>query len=190
VLVGVGLILMAGLTGGSDWTHLVPGFIVSGLGAGMVNPPLASTAIGVVPPDKAGMASGVNTTFRQFGIAAGIAGLGSIFTSAMLHHLADASPLASSAPRIAATVRQGQVGQLIASQPANRRGEVALAVKAAFAAGLNDLLYVTAGPALLGAVCALLLIRSKDFVSRSEPTAPSAGSAPTSADRVSQVRSA
>ena len=58
------------------------------------------------------------------------------------------------------------------------------------AAGLNDLLYVTAGLALLGAVCALLLIRSKDFVSRSEPAAPSAGSAPTSADRVSQVRSA
>ena len=190
VLVGVGLILMAGLTGSSDWTHLIPGFIVSGLGAGMVNPPLASTAIGVVPPDKAGMASGVNTTFRQFGIAAGIAGLGSIFTSAMLHHLANASPMASSAPRIAAMVRQGQVGQLIASQPANRRGEVALAVKAAFAAGLNDLLYVTAGLALLGAVCALLLIRSKDFVSRSEPAAPPAGSAPASADRVSQVRSA
>jgi EmrB/QacA subfamily drug resistance transporter len=190
VLVGAGLILMTGLTGSSDWSHLIPGFIVSGLGAGMVNPPLASTAIGVVPPAKAGMASGVNTTFRQIGIAAGIAGLGSIFTSAMLHHLADASPLASSAPHIAAMVRQGQVGQLIASQPANRRGEVALAVKAAFAAGLNDLLYVTAGLALLGAVCALLLIRSKDFVSRAEPAALSAGSAPTSADRVSQVRSA
>jgi enoyl-[acyl-carrier-protein] reductase (NADH) len=74
---------MAGLTGGSNWTHLIPGFIVSGLGGGMVNPPLASTAIGVVPPQKAGMASGVNTTFRQIGIAAGIAALGSIFTAAI-----------------------------------------------------------------------------------------------------------
>ena len=54
LLVGVGLIIMAGLTGGSDWTHLIPGFIVSGLGGGLVNPPLASTAIGVVPPQKAG----------------------------------------------------------------------------------------------------------------------------------------
>jgi len=149
----------------------------------------------VVPPQQAGMASGVNTTFRQIGIAAGIAALGSIFTSAMLHHLAYASPLASSAPRIAAMVRQGQVGQLIAGQPPSRRGEVALAIKAAFAAGLNDLLYVTAGLAFLGAVCALLLIRSKDFVSRSEATAvptgyAPAGDAPTEADRVSQVRSA
>jgi EmrB/QacA subfamily drug resistance transporter len=190
VLVGVGLILMAGLTGGSDWTHFVPGFIVSGLGAGMVNPPLASTAIGVVPPQKAGMASGVNTTFRQIGIAAGIAGLGSIFTSAMLHHLAYASPLTSSAPRIAAMVRQGQVGQLLASLPPARRGEVAAAIKASFAAGLNDLLYVTAALALAGAACALLLIRRKDLVSRAEPPAAPAGDAPTGADRVGQVRSA
>jgi len=49
---------------------------------------------------------------------------------------------------------------------------------------------VTAGLAILGAVCALLLIRSKDFVSRSEPTATQAGAAPTGADRVSRVRSA
>ena len=76
LLVGVGLLVMTGLTGLSDWTHLIPGFIVGGLGAGLVNPPLASTAIGVVPPAKAGMASGVNSTFRQIGIAAGIAALG------------------------------------------------------------------------------------------------------------------
>ena len=190
ILVGVGLIIMAGLTAGSDWMHLIPGFVVSGLGAGLVNPPLASTAIGVVPPRKAGMASGVNATFRQNGIAAGIAGLGSIFTSAMQHHLANASPAASSAPHIETMVRQGQVGQLLAGLPPARRGVVAQAIKGAFAAGLNDLLYVTAGLALLGAVCALLLIRRKDFVSRAEPQAAPPGEAPAGADSVSQVRSA
>src|SRR3984957_11375958 len=92
VLVGIGLIIMGGLTGASDWTHLIPGFIVSGLGGGLVNPPLASTAIGVVPPQKAGMASGVNSTFRQIGIATGIAALGSIFTSAIQSHLSGAPP--------------------------------------------------------------------------------------------------
>ena len=83
LLVGIGLILMAGLSGTSSWTHLIPGFIVAGFGAGLVNPPLASTAIGVVPPQQAGMASGVNSTFRQVGIATGIAALGTIFTSAI-----------------------------------------------------------------------------------------------------------
>ena len=99
LLVGIGLIIMAGLSGGSSWTHLIPGFIVSGLGAGLVNPPLASTAIGVVPPHQAGMASGVNSTFRQVGIATGIAALGSIFAAALERNLAHAlgrPPLAHS----------------------------------------------------------------------------------------------
>ena len=47
--------------------------MVSGLGISLVNPPLASTAVGVVPPQQAGMASGINSTFRQVGIATGIA---------------------------------------------------------------------------------------------------------------------
>jgi EmrB/QacA subfamily drug resistance transporter len=198
VLVGVGLIIMGGLTGHSSWTDLIPGFIVSGLGGGMVNPPLASTAIGVVPPQKAGMASGVNSTFRQIGIAAGIAALGSIFSSALQHNLASALAVpalrdsAVSAPRVAAMVRQGQVGQLLASLPPARRGVVGEAVRSAFAAGLNDLLIVTAVLAFTGAVCALLLIRSKDFVrTGGEPQAAAAvpGGA-AGADSVSQTRSA
>jgi len=191
MLIGAGLILMAGLTGGSDWTDLIPGFIVSGLGAGMVNPPLASTAIGVVPPQKAGMASGVNSTFRQIGIAAGIAALGSIFNAALQHNLASTPAVASSAPRLVTTIRQGQVGQLLASLPPARRGAVAEAIRGAFAAGLNDLLFVTGGLAFTGAVCALLLIRSQDFVrtGRTEPEGISPAAAQAGADGTSRARS-
>ncbi len=140
---------------------------MSGLGAGMVNPPLASTAIGVVPPHQAGMASGVNSTFRQVGIATGIAALGSIFAAALARNLAHVLAVPSlaastaSAPRVATMVRQGQVGQLLASLPAATRGQVAAALRSAFAAGLNDLLMVTGALAFAGALCALLLIRSK-----------------------------
>jgi hypothetical protein len=42
-------------------------------------PPLASTAVRVVPPEDAGMASGGNSTFRQIGIAVPVAVLGGIF---------------------------------------------------------------------------------------------------------------
>jgi hypothetical protein len=38
-----------------------------------VNPPLASTAVGVVPPQQAGTASGINSTLRQVGTTTGIA---------------------------------------------------------------------------------------------------------------------
>jgi EmrB/QacA subfamily drug resistance transporter len=182
LLVGIGLIVMAGLTGTSAWTHLVPGFIIAGFGSGMVNPPLASTAIGVVPPQQAGMASGTNATFRQIGIATGIAALGSIFIPAMQSHLAATLPpsLAGSAAKIAAAVRQGSVGHVLASVPAADRAATALALRSSFAAGLNDLLYITAGLALAGGVCALLLIRSRDFVKR-EGAAPAP--APDSAAR-------
>jgi EmrB/QacA subfamily drug resistance transporter len=78
-LVGTGLLLMRGLSVGADWTHLLPGMIVAGVGAGFVNVPLAATAIGIVEPARAGMASGINTTFRQVGTATGVAVLGSLF---------------------------------------------------------------------------------------------------------------
>jgi len=81
LLVGIGLLLMRGVDASSDWTHLIPGFVVAGLGAGLVNPPLASTAIGVVRPQFAGMASGINSTFRQIGIATSVAALGSILAT-------------------------------------------------------------------------------------------------------------
>ena len=81
VFVGAGLLLMRGIQVGDDWTHLLPGFIVAGVGAGLVNVPLASTAVGVVEPARAGMASGINSTLRQVGIATGVAALGAIFAS-------------------------------------------------------------------------------------------------------------
>ncbi len=79
LLVGVGLLLMRGIGVDSSWTHMIPGFVIAGLGSGLVNAPLASTAVGVVEPRLAGMASGINSTFRQVGIATAIAALGSIF---------------------------------------------------------------------------------------------------------------
>ncbi len=79
-LITLALVLMHVLvTPGSGWTALLPGFLCAGAGIGMVNPPLASTAIGVVAPSRSGMASGANNTFRQVGIATGIAALGAIF---------------------------------------------------------------------------------------------------------------
>jgi EmrB/QacA subfamily drug resistance transporter len=181
LLTGIGLIVMAGLTGTSAWTHLIPGFIIAGLGSGLVNPPLASTAIGVVPPYQAGMASGTNTTFRQIGIATGIAALGSIFVSVLQSHLASTLPrsLAGSAQAIAAAVRQGSVAHVLTTVPAADRAATALALRSSFASGLNDLLYITAGLALAGGICALLLIRSKDFIQR-EGTASGTADAPGS----------
>jgi EmrB/QacA subfamily drug resistance transporter len=86
LLLGAGLLFVSGgllamtlVTPTSGWTALIPGFVLQGIGVGLINPPLASAAIGVVPPERSGMASGANSTFRQVGIATGIAALGAIF---------------------------------------------------------------------------------------------------------------
>lgn len=86
VLVGAGLLLMTRVGDHTSWSMLIPGFLVSGLGSGLVNPPLASTAVAVVPVHQSGMASGVNATFRQVGIAVGIAAYGTLYGSALRHH--------------------------------------------------------------------------------------------------------
>ena len=106
ILIGVGLLLMRGLNAGSGWTHLIPGMIVGGAGIGLVNPPLASTAVGVVAPQRAGMASGINSTFRQVGIATGIALLGTLFSSQVKN------VVQAQGGRGARPVRQGAGGRL------------------------------------------------------------------------------
>ena len=62
------------------------GFIACGIGVGTVTPALASGAVSVVQPQRSGMASGANNTFRQVGIATGIAVLGAVFQSQIVSH--------------------------------------------------------------------------------------------------------
>ena len=55
---------------------------------------------------------------------------------------------------------------------------VGLALRSSFATALNELLYITAGLALVGAVCAMLLIRRKDFHRPDGAAAAPTGRAP------------
>ena len=83
LLIAASLLLMRGLTVSDDWTRLLPGFLVAGLAIGVISPALAAAMVGVLSVEQSGLASGVNNTFRQLGIAAGIAAFGAIFD----HHV-------------------------------------------------------------------------------------------------------
>jgi len=167
LMTGVGLLLMRGLTIHSHWTALLAGFIVAGAGIGLVNPALAATAIGVVPPQRSGMASGINNTFRQVGIATGIAVLGAIFESTLTNQIAPklaGTPIAGQAASIARAVAAGGAQQVLAQVPAHERAAAALAIHGAFANAMNDVLLVGGIVALAGAALALALVRGSDFV--------------------------
>ena len=176
IVVGIGLLLMRGLDAGSAWTHLIPGMIVGGVGVGIVNPPLASTAVGVVPPQRAGMASGINSTFRQVGIATGIALLGTLFSNnvkdEVLARVAAVPGLSRSGPQIATAVQSGEIGNVIARLPEHARAAVGMITRAAFTTGLNRILLVAAIIALVSGVVSLAAIRGRDFAQQQRPGSP------------------
>jgi predicted MFS family arabinose efflux permease len=174
IVTGIGLLLMNGISDGSDWTTLLAGFIVAGAGVGIVNPNLAQAAIGVVDPRKSGMASGINTTFRQVGIATGIAGLGAVFQSRIQDKVVEAlagTPVAGHAVQIAQGVAAGGGRQALSSVPAQSRDLVQHAAKHAFISGLNELFLIGAVVAFAGALLAFVLVRQSDFVGHARQAA-------------------
>ncbi len=177
VLVGAGLLLMRGLTAGSSWTHLIAGLVLSGVGIGFVNPPLASTAVGVVEPHRAGMASGINSTFRQVGIATGIALLGTLFSNRLVSAVSASTrgtALASRAGAISGGLKSGAVPQLLRSVPATQRHLLGLVLRGGFTTALDEILLVAAIFSVVTGVLAFALIRSRDFVASGPPGQPPA----------------
>jgi EmrB/QacA subfamily drug resistance transporter len=182
LMVGVALLLMRGLTVSSSWTHLVPGLILAGIGVGFINPPLAQTAVGVVEPSRSGMGSGINSTFRQVGIATGIATLGSLFASqvrdSVTASLSGGALGPAGAKAVAHEMSTGAVGHAIAAAPRDVRPAVAHAAHQAFVTGLNHVFLVGAICAFVGGVLSFALIRQQGFVHVPHEGAAPEGAAP------------
>jgi EmrB/QacA subfamily drug resistance transporter len=176
VLVGIGLITMTAVDAGSDWTVLIPGFVLAGAGIGLINPPLASTAVGVVHHSRSGMASGINNTFRQVGIATGIAGLGAIFqhditrdTKAALSGGAGREVLHAAHGKLTTALVSGEVGQIARSLPHAARAALMHSYRVGFTDAFTSILIIGACVALAGSVFAFALVRSSDFVAPHVP---------------------
>jgi hypothetical protein len=164
----------------SGWTVLVPGFIVTGFGIGMVNPVLASVAVSVVPPERSGMASGSNNTFRQVGIATGIAGLGAVFqsqiqqatTAALRTTAAGHEVLARGGTALKGALAGGGVREAAAAIPsAAARTTLLHAYRIGFASTLDHLMIIGTVVAGVGSLCAFTLVRQRDFVPSYSPAA-------------------
>jgi EmrB/QacA subfamily drug resistance transporter len=71
-------ILLSTVTLHSSFWHMLPAFLLGGLGMSFVMTPMSAAAMGAAPVAKAGVASGVLNTFRQVGVALGIGITGAI----------------------------------------------------------------------------------------------------------------
>jgi hypothetical protein len=78
VLVAGGLGLMRLAQVDSSWMIALPGAILASIGTGLFNPAISAVALSCVPERQSGLAAGVNDTFRQAGIAVGVAALGAL----------------------------------------------------------------------------------------------------------------
>jgi EmrB/QacA subfamily drug resistance transporter len=183
--IGGGLLLMGGLSPSSKWTALLAGFLIAGTGVGFVNAPLSFTAVSVVEQRLSGTAAGINNTFRQVGIATGIAGLGAIFqtrvTDGLHSALAGTSVRPGDVDRLGQAVVSGGARQAIQSAPSGARDAVAEAARRAFIDGINDLFIIAALVAFAGAAAALVLVRSSDLVPQGPPQPAPAAAAEESA---------
>jgi EmrB/QacA subfamily drug resistance transporter len=193
LLLGIGLLLVSGgllsmtaVDANSGWTVLIPGFVLAGIGVGMINPPLASTAIGVVHHTRAGMASGINNTFRQVGIATGIAALGAVFqhqigpktVAALQTTSAGRGTLAATGHHLSGALVSGAVKGLARHLQPAAGAALEHAYRVGFTEAFTTILVIAAMIAAVGAVFAFVLVRSSDFVTEAEPVAtgePSAG---------------
>jgi predicted MFS family arabinose efflux permease len=159
--VSLGLFLMHGVQLDSTWTTLLAGSLIAGLGVGLTNPTIAQVAVGVVEPARSGMAAGINNTFRQVGIATGIAGLGAIFqariqskATALLTQSGLPGPKAHTIAHGIATEQQGGGG--------GGSSAIAHVAQVSFISAFNEILLVAAFIALSGAVLGAVLVRSSD----------------------------
>ena len=84
VMLGAALVAAAGqlclllISVNAGYLRLVPALTGVGLGVAMFTAPVVATAIRSVPPERSGIASGVNNTARQTGTALGVAIFGAV----------------------------------------------------------------------------------------------------------------
>jgi hypothetical protein len=84
-----GLYLVSRLGGSATYASLMPGFLMFGAGAGLMNVPLTNAIMHAMPPERSGMASALLNASREIAGLLGITVIGAVLRSRQgvaLHH--------------------------------------------------------------------------------------------------------
>lgn len=176
-----GLLVLAHLNVNATWPALVPGLSLAGIGLGLVSTVVNQVALAAVPPERAGMASGAINSIKQIGVAAGVAGLGAVFTNraatTVTDHLAGApTPPAAEIHALSTQVANGAGARVAAAAPPALRPVVDAAARAGTISGLNLILLLAGVAAALAAIAGLVFSRT-DNPRRDQPGIDSGRSA-------------
>jgi EmrB/QacA subfamily drug resistance transporter len=164
-ITAVGMITMIAMSASTTWLVIVPGLLLTGFGIGIVNPAIAKIALGVVAPERSGMASGISNTFRTGGLAIGVAALGALFERKVANSLAVAyhHPV----PHVAKIVSSSGVAAAV--KASHGLAGVARNAHVAFISGMHLILIIGTAAVALGTVAGFTLVHHRDFQTASAP---------------------
>ncbi|MGC0422657.1 MFS transporter [Embleya sp. AB8] len=158
---GVGALTMIRVDADSSWTVMLPGFVLMGIAGGLSFPPLMGVAVGVVPTERAGMASGATNMFFPLGTSIGVAACGALLTTRVGDDLGGDVLVRGGVPQGAVEqVRDGVVSgrfEPLVHHPAALRS-----AHEAFTAGLSQVCLLMAVVSFAAAVSCTWLIRDRD----------------------------
>jgi hypothetical protein len=156
-------------TSAASGTGFVSGwFAATGLGLGLAMPTMLNVALSALSPQRSGSGSALMTASRQVGATIGVAVLGTVLSTIYRSKLS-----LPGIPPPAATAARSSVGTGAAVAKQLHSPELLSAVHAAYASGVDVMLWVCAAIAIAAAVLAAL------FVPRQAAGVPAADAGPS-----------
>jgi MFS family permease len=152
LLVAAALFWTGHLEVDSGYGSLVGGFVLLGVGMGLVMSPMSAAAMNAVAPQKAGVASGILSMSRMVGGTFGVAAMGALIIGLGRARLGDLLPALPAGQRDRIAESLGAGGATSAG------GRVGDAAQEAFVSALNSGMRLGALVALVGAAAAWALI--------------------------------
>lgn len=131
----------------ASWATLLPGCALAGIGLGLTNTPVTNTATAALPPERSGMASGMDMSARMISLSINIALMGLILSSSVSGYILQALPRVPSDAMLRMLADLISAGNLAATE---RHGVSVALAKEALAHGIGRV-------TLYGAISATIL---------------------------------
>ena len=113
-ILAIGIAIRAFSTSTTGFPLLLVSLVISGIGVGLIIAPSTGAIMSSLPPDQAGVGSAINDASRQIGAAAGVAVLGSVWSSAYRSHLTE-QRAGGRVPRGALEHSRASIGDVVTS---------------------------------------------------------------------------
>jgi predicted MFS family arabinose efflux permease len=177
-LVAASLVWCGAILDKLSYAWLAPGYVVMGIGVGLVMGPANTDAMNSAPRALRGQASGVVQTVRQVGGTIGLAIMGTIVVNIQHSKLEDFLSGLGAPPALVSTIENmlsqetGQQQAAAQSIPAAERSEILEGVQDAVVSGITWAYNVGAIVMAVAAVGAFAVLRHEQFEDAEEATAP------------------